>query len=102
MARTSARSSRDDELCGVRGRRRADVGDEIRQSRVHLVSDCADDGHTDAGDTADDPLVVERHQVFVRAAATTDDHDVEPGVPFEPIERRHDALRREVPLYEGR
>ena len=79
-ARPSARRSRDehalssldrrrDRLGGRRRRRRAQVGDHVRDRVVGLVPDAGHDRNRARDDRARDLLGVERHQVLVRAAA---------------------------------
>ena len=72
-----------DDLRSLRGRRSANVGDPIGERRVDFVSDCADDGDSHCREATDDPLVVERHQVVVRTAASPDDEHVQPRVAFD-------------------
>jgi hypothetical protein len=64
----------DEQLGGLGRRRGAHVGDPIGQRRVDLVSNGAHDWHAHGCDAPHHALVVERHQVFARAAASPDDH----------------------------
>lgn len=65
----------DDEFTRVRRRRGAHVGHEVGDRHVGLVPHARDDRHWASGDGAGDGFLVERHQVFERAAAAARDDD---------------------------
>ena len=67
---------RDDEFRGRRGCRRAEVGDEIGDRDVGLVSHRRDHRYRHACDRARHHFLVERPQIFDRSAAATDDDDI--------------------------
>ena len=97
-ARSSeARSSREvgnDEPCGRRRGRGADVRGEVAERRVLLVSDGADDGHRATRHCADDALVAERQQILEAAAAAREDDDVDLRLGADRGERLGDGHRR--------
>src|SRR5215831_17924810 len=57
-AATDGGAIADRDLGGVRRRRRAHVGDEIGERRVHLVADAGDDRNAASGDRPDHRLLV--------------------------------------------
>ena len=67
----------DHELRGRRRRRRAQVGHEVRDREIGFVADAGNDRHRRCGDRAGQHFFVERPQIFERAAAARDDHDVD-------------------------
>ena len=69
--------ARDDELRRRRRRRGTDVGDEIGDGHVALVTDRRDHRHRRSRDHPRDDFLVERPEVFDRSAATADDDHVD-------------------------
>ena len=69
----------DDELRGVRRRRRAHVRHEIRDREIHFVADGRNHRHGAGRNRAGERLVVERPEILGRSAAAADDHDVDVG-----------------------
>ena len=67
---------RGDGLCRGRGRGAAAVCHHVCDGVVWLVADTGDDGDAAAGNRAGELLVVEGHEVLVRAAATHEQDDV--------------------------
>ena len=72
-------ANRDGALGRGRRRRRAQVGDEVRDREVGLVADRGDHRNAAGVDRARDRLLVERPQILQRAAAARDDDDVDVG-----------------------
>jgi hypothetical protein len=91
-----------DQLGGIARRRSAYVRDQIRDADIHLVPDGAHDRDATLGDRARHPLVVEREQVFCRAATAPDDHDVELGDALDRVQRSDDRLGCIAALNEAR
>lgn len=79
---------RGDEFGGGGGGCGADIGDEIADCDIHLVPDGADDRDAAGGDGAGDVFLIEGPEIFERAAAASDDEDVE----------RSEALGLEIAL----
>jgi len=69
-------SPRDDDLGGVRRSRRTNVGNQVGDGDIDLVTDAADDGHAARRDRSGHGFVVEGPEVLCRAAAARDDDDV--------------------------
>ena len=69
----------DHHLRGSRGRRRANIRDEIGDREIRLVTDGGDDRYGAPDDGARNRLLVEGPQVLSRSTATPDDHDVDAG-----------------------
>ena len=72
----------DGEFCGGGGCGCADVGGEVAEGDVDLVSDGADDWGFAVVDCHDDFGVVEFEEVFEAAAAASDYDDVDHAVDF--------------------
>ena len=89
---------RDDEPCGGRRRRRADVGGEVAQRRVLLVPDGGDERHGAVGDRPHDALVGEREQIL-EAAAAAREHDHVGAARAEVADRGRDRRGRARALH---
>src|SRR6266700_196255 len=61
--------------CGGRSRR-AQIGDKVSNGEIGLMADGRDHRDRGRGDSPSEFFVVERRQVFQRAAAASDDNDV--------------------------
>ena len=66
----------DDQLRRGRGSRGAQIGDEITDGEIGLVSHGGDDRNVGAGDHARQAFIVEGEQIFERAAAASDDDHI--------------------------
>lgn len=93
---------RHQQLGGHRRRGRAHVGGEVGQAEVGLVADGRNHRHLRRGDGARQPLVVERPQVFQRAAAAGEDDHVVTLRGLGALQHRHDLLGRAVALHRHR
>jgi dTDP-4-amino-4,6-dideoxygalactose transaminase len=67
-----------DDFRGCRGRGRAEVGREIGDGKVRLMSDGGDDGHMAGEDRSRHDLLIKAPEVFKASAAPGDDDDVGP------------------------
>ena len=89
---------RHDEAGGSRRRGCADVGGEIAERRVLLVSDRGHDGHGTGDDGAHEPLVAERQQVLEAPAAAGEHDHVDGGLRGDRLrELRRSPLPRTAP-----
>ncbi len=88
----------DDELAGGGGCRGADVGGEVAERRVLLVTDRRDDGDAARRDGAHDALVAEREQILEAASATGEDDHVDVRLLAERGERGDDLRGGARPL----
>src|SRR3989454_8304837 len=70
-------------LGGGGGSWRADIGDEVCDGEIGLVTDAGDDGHAAGVDGAGDDFFVEWPQLFDGAAATSENDDVDVDEPVQ-------------------
>ena len=94
--------ARDDELRRRRRRRCTDVGDEIGDGHVALVTDRRDDRHRRSRDHPRDDFLVERPEVFDRPAAAADDDHVDAWHASNRAQRLRDVDCRAFALNPGR
>ena len=80
-----------DSLGGIRGRRRAKVGDQVHEGHVLLVPDRRHDGDARGDHGADEALIAEGQEILDTAATARDDDDLHVGVPVEVLERLDDG-----------
>src|ERR1051325_1648658 len=92
----------DHDLRGGRRRRRAQIGDEIRDREVALVPDAGDGRNRARGDRSGHDLLVERPEVLERASAAADQHDVVQVPVRQMAQRRGDLARRVRALHAHR
>ena len=83
----------------ARGRRCALIRDEVGDRDVGLVAHAADDRNAASVDRARDGFLVERHQVFERAAAPGQDQHVALATCSRELQRLHDFARCRLALH---
>ncbi len=79
------------DLGGGRWRGGADIGSEIGQGEIGFVPHTADDRDRRSGYRSRDSFIVERPQIFYRAATARDDDHI--GFKFIGVINRFDDLR---------
>ena len=84
---------------GGRGRRRAQVGDEIGDGEIGFVADAGDDGNYGFGNRAGHRLFVESPQIFERASAAGQNQHVDSFDAVEIPQGLHDFHRRAGALH---
>src|SRR4051794_31767378 len=82
-----------DDLGCSRWRRRAQVGDEVADGEVCLVSDGRDDWNLGTGNRACQAFVIKGEQVFEGTAASGHDDDVDLALAVEPADTGGDLER---------
>ena len=86
------------QLGGRRWGRRAEVGGEVRDREVDLVTDCRNDRDCARADRACDRFVVERPQVFERAAAPGQQENIVAARGRRGVQHRDNRGRRVLAL----
>ena len=87
-------SRRSSQFGSRRRRRRAQVGRQVRQGHVGLVSNTADQRNGRSTHRAHQTLVIERPQVLERAAAAAQDQGLDVGMPVRDLDRGAQRHRR--------
>src|SRR6202050_368967 len=88
----------DDDFCGSRGRRSAEIGNKIRHGEIAFVADAGDDGNFGSDNRANENFFVEGPQIFERASSARNNDHFHRFHTIEITQGRHNFTRREISL----